>query len=67
MSYELKVSARFPVLVRVFTDAGEVVGHLARSARSAEGYVRYHVQEGHWFGQVTRVEYEYYTGYNGLY
>ena len=67
MSYEFKVSPRFPVLVRVFTDAGEIVEHLARSFRAAAGYVQYHVQEGHWFGQVVRVEYEYYAGYDGSY
>lgn len=65
MYYELKVSPRLPVLVRVFTDAGEIAEHLARSTKAAAGFVSYCIQEGYWFGKPVRVEYEYYEGYRG--
>ena len=64
MSYELTLSARFPVLVRVFTDAGEIIEHLARSTSAAAGFVRCHVEEGY-FGRPVRVEYHYYKNYRG--
>lgn len=63
MIYELKPTPRLPVLVRVFTDAGEIIEHLARSTRAAAGYVEYHVREGYWYGAVVRIEYEYYKNY----
>lgn len=65
MSFEMKVSPRFPVLVRVFTDCGEVIEHLARSPRAAMGYVQYHVREEHWYGSVVHMEFEYYSNSAG--
>ena len=65
MSYELTLSARLPVLVRVFTDAGEIIEHLARSTSAAAGFVRHHAEEGYWYGQPIRVEYHYYKNYRG--
>lgn len=65
MSYELKLSPRLLVLVRVFTDSGEIVEHLARSVGAALGFVRYCSNEGYWYGKPIHIEYEYYSGYRG--
>lgn len=65
MFSDFKVSPRLPVLVRVFTDAGEIIEHFARSVKAANGFISYHVQEGYWFGKPVRVEYEYHNKYRG--
>ena len=56
-------SARRPVLFRVFTDAGEIVEHFARSLGAAQGWFSHCVAEEYFFGAPKRVEYEFYKGY----
>jgi len=65
MSFNLELSARFPVLVRVYATEGEVIEHLARSIRAATGFVAHCTRNGYWFGELKRVEYEIYKGYRG--
>ena len=65
MFYDVKPSLARPVVVRVFTSAGEIIEAAHRSTSAALGYIRHAVSCGYWFGKVMRVEYEYYKGYRG--
>ena len=61
--FNFETSARFPVLVRVYTDAGEIFEHLARSMRAAQGWFAHCMTEGYWYGKPQRIVYEVYKGY----
>lgn len=63
MPYNYELSTRWPVLIRVYTDAGEIFERVTRSLRSAQGWLAHHAAEGYWWGKPVRVEYEFYEGY----
>lgn len=58
-----ELNARWPVLIRVLTTDGEIIEHVARSLRAAQGWLAHCVAEGYWYGKPHRVEYEFWAGY----
>ena len=63
MSYSYELTARFPIMVRVYTSAGEIAEHRARSLRAAQGWLAHCAAEEYFEGHPVRVEYEFYEGY----